>query len=195
MGLIWMMLSGAVLAAQRGGVAVVGSLGVQTAAPDFVSGDPGPLGLQCGGVDVSLLQPDSPDPTGSRSSHSRLVAGLLACRSAEETTDAGVGAGPGGQWGGRSVYTTAHMLGGLGFYEHRLAGRSYGELGFWLRPRAAVGVQLGPMLAVEMGPSAHVIVPVIISQRGAPPAGQFEGILGIDLAVVFGSVAPVPWRQ
>jgi hypothetical protein len=51
------------------------------------------------------------------------------------------------------------------------------------------------MLAVEMGPSAHVIVPVIISQRGAPPAGQFEGILGIDLAVVFGSVAPVPWRQ
>jgi hypothetical protein len=87
------------------------------------------------------------------------------------------------------------MIGGVGIYEHRHGERSYGELGFWLRPRAAVGVQLGPMLAVEMGPSAHVIVPVMTSHRGAPPVGEFEGILGLDLSVVFGSVAPERWRR
>jgi len=191
MGLILMLLIGAAFGADRVGVGLVSGLGIQSAAPDFVTGDPKPLGLQCGGIDVSLIRQSPYDLNGSQPSNHRLVAGVLACQSSEDTTYAGVGVGHGGQWGGRTFYTTAHMLGGVGIYEHRHGVRSYGELGFWLRPRAAVGVQVNPLLAVELGPSAHVIVPMVVSHRGALPFGEFEGILGIDLSVVFGSVAPL----
>lgn len=198
MGLIWMVLSGVVQGAQRGGVALVGGVGVQVAAPDFTTGDPSPLALGCGGVDISLLPPDQKRRNGRkgyRPNNQRLVAALLACSSAEETTYAGFGIGPGAQWGGRSFYTTAHMVGGVGLYEHRSGGRSYEEIGFWLRPRFAVGAQLGPSFAVEVGPTAHVIIPVLTRHEGAPPVGEFEGILGVDLTLVAGSVAPKRWRR
>lgn len=116
----------------------------------------------------------------------------------------GIGAGSDTTWmaplqvgtgvmaGGRTLYVVAQIEGGLGGYWERRPTQETSTFGVTMRPRAAVGLQMGPV-QVEVGPTYRGIVPLLTKAHNAPGVRPFAGAASVDVEVFFGAVAPKPW--
>ena len=180
----------------RGGLAMVGGGGVLPAMPSYDDTPRLTAGMACLGLDAYLLFPDQRRRGKKRRylpNNHRTVVAIEGCGGPADTYFMAFGAGAGRQWGKRDLYTTAHIVGGLGAYEQNFEDQRYEVLGIWVRPKMAAGFQLGENFAIEMGPSLHTILPIAKTFHGKAPIGQFLGVVTFDVTVLAGSGAPLRW--
>lgn len=103
--------------------------------------------------------------------------------------------GYGGQWGWRHVYVASQIEGGLGNFHRDQGLTSINDFGVALKPRLALGVQIGPV-GVEIGPTARALVPVVRTVHNSPVSDGVFAAASFDLEVTLGAgVGPVRWYQ
>ena len=132
-------------------------------------------------------------------SHQRIVVRALdACGwvgSSEATFLAPIQIGYGGQWGWRQVYVAAQIEGGLGNFHRDQGLVSINDFGAALKPRLALGIQLGPV-GIEVGPTARALVPVSRRVHNSDASDGLFAAGSFEIEVTLGAGAgPVRWYR